>query len=766
MARNPQAAGRRVVVAETSTAGAPISPSAGDAVSPPKLPVIFSGKGRPVELQGIYSGAAAFLICSGPSLRSHDLALLEQRGILTMAVNNAATVLRPKLWCSVDDPGHFSDAIWRDPGILKFVPHSHFDKRFFVRNADELLIPAEKCVRDMPTVFGFQRNDDFRAERWLYEETFNWGNRGDRVDAYGQKGSRSVMYVALRLLFYLGVRRIFLLGCDFRMELGRSNYAFEQDRTVSSVRGNNASYKALNVRLEHLRPYLQQAGLEIVNCTPDSGLTAFPFFSFEQAIEEALRPMPPKILTRGMYDRADVAGNARASTRLLRLPAKAQGEMQNVSPTSPAVGSTSVCDVTAMLVAHATSLAALRRTWRAWNRVQKDRSLPVLFVIDARLGTRREDFSFLASDSRVGILAAEAPVSAVVEGVRKFVRTPWCLRIDSRDLERSGFQLPNLTQVDSQVRLHCWEGTPISPATDMVAALDRWWNRGRRSSGDAVAKFGGRQIAVARPLLVQTNWLRSIIREPPNDCAELTDEILLRYCAKRTGEPVATLSLVAEPNDFCPSAPIPCRTDARATATPNAAKATPESNVADKECNEFKALQRRGFKDYSLGHRRMYTCPISLLQSKGKRYRILDVGCGIGFGLEQMLRAGIVENYVGVEPVRDSFQYVQERFGKLPNVQLLNQDWLEVRTESLTPADYTFCIEVVEHLAPQSVLPFLKRLSLLTKKNLFLSTPSRLTSKHGTRSTKEWRKALAQVGFNSVPVEGQWTTLFICEPKK
>lgn len=113
------------------------------------------------------------------------------------------------------------------------------------------------------------------------------------------------MYVALRLLFYLGVRRLYLLGCDFRMKKGSQNYAFEQDRSDGSVNGNNSSYRVLNVRLKHLVPYFTKEGYEIFNCTPDSGLTAFPYVPYEDAIVDACARMPEKINTAGMYDRTE-----------------------------------------------------------------------------------------------------------------------------------------------------------------------------------------------------------------------------------------------------------------------------------------------------------------------------------------------------------------------------------------------------------------------------------------------------------------------------
>ncbi|NUQ65976.1 MAG: hypothetical protein HUU20_26240 [Pirellulales bacterium] len=276
-------------------------------------PMLFTRDGHNVFLGDMYRGAAAFLIAGGPSLRSHDLGRLEEPGVLTCALNNAGSVVRPRLWVSVDDPGNFCDVIWRDPGIVKFVPLCHMEKHFAVRNEQDELMASEEVVGDMPGVFGFRRNEVFAAERWLYESTLNWGNHSEVVDAYGNKGSRSVMYVALRLLFYLGVRRLYLLGCDFRMEYGKQNYAFEQGRTRASVRGNNESYRILNVRLAHLKPYFDHEGYEVYNCTPGSGLTVFPFLSYEDALAEIRGRMPAKVVTEGMYERLRREKKARES---------------------------------------------------------------------------------------------------------------------------------------------------------------------------------------------------------------------------------------------------------------------------------------------------------------------------------------------------------------------------------------------------------------------------------------------------------------------
>ena len=141
----------------------------GQYLQPP--PLLFTRDGHNAFLGDMYRGAPAFLLCAGPSLLSHDLGKLSGRGILTMSVNNAGAVYRSNLWVSVDDPGNFCDAIWRDPAITKFVPICHMEKPIYVRDSDRELVPSSDRVGDMPAVFGFRRNEAFQADQWMYEDS-------------------------------------------------------------------------------------------------------------------------------------------------------------------------------------------------------------------------------------------------------------------------------------------------------------------------------------------------------------------------------------------------------------------------------------------------------------------------------------------------------------------------------------------------------------------------------------------------------------------
>lgn len=240
-------------------------------------PLLFTADHHPVWLGDFYRGRSAFLICGGPSFASLDHTPLRQPGILTMAVNNAVKTFRPNLWASVDSPSNFIRSTWLDPTILKFVPICHANKPIFNSDRWEWM---DVRARDCPSVLHFKRNEHFQADQYLWEDTINWGNHKN----FG--GGRSVMLVALRLLFVLGVREVYLLGADFTMS-SRYTYHFDQSRTGASVRGNMRTYKKLNQWFRQLRPLFERERFYVYNCNPDSHLTAFDFLPYQGAIERA-----------------------------------------------------------------------------------------------------------------------------------------------------------------------------------------------------------------------------------------------------------------------------------------------------------------------------------------------------------------------------------------------------------------------------------------------------------------------------------------------
>lgn len=260
-----------------------------------------------VSLENRYAGQSVFLLCGGPSLTDNDLSLLDQRGIVTMAVNNAWAIHRPTLWTHADPPSSFHHVGWNDPGITKFVPIPYADAEIMEKR-DDAFIHSSKTTRDAPNVWFYPRRLGFDPDTFFDEPAVCWGNGEKMVDSLGLRGQRSCMYAALRLLVYLGFHRVYIVGADFRMTEDRG-YAFEQDRDARLVKGNNSAYEIMNQRFNSLNSALAERGVQVFNCAEGSGLTAFPFKPFSEAVEAATEAFTGQIDTARWYDKK--TGHAR-----------------------------------------------------------------------------------------------------------------------------------------------------------------------------------------------------------------------------------------------------------------------------------------------------------------------------------------------------------------------------------------------------------------------------------------------------------------------
>ena len=248
------------------------------------VPFFFTRDRMPLHLIGQYRGRAAFMVCNGPSLSSgqYDLTLLKKPGVITYGINNGPKVFRPNLWSCVDDPQRFMKSIWLDPQIMKFVPHAHANKKMWDNEKWEVLKTEdgkkEAIVGDCPNMVYFHRNEKFMPDRFLYEDTINWGNSGDNG------GGRTVMLPVLRILFLLGFRTVFLLGADFKMTENLT-YAFNEQRDKGAVNGNMKTYDKMQTEyFPKLKPFFEAEDFQIYNCNKESGLKVFDYVPYEEAI--------------------------------------------------------------------------------------------------------------------------------------------------------------------------------------------------------------------------------------------------------------------------------------------------------------------------------------------------------------------------------------------------------------------------------------------------------------------------------------------------
>lgn len=256
--------------------------------------------GRSAGLENAWLGGHVFMVLAGPSLNTINRAKLHDPGIVTFGVNNVAALTRPTFWTYGDTTKKFHEAIWRDPGIIKFAPAAKFDDPIWSKRG-EAFEPAGLTPRDCPGVFGIQRNNDFRPEQWLFEPSVNWGNGEEAAKQNGLPVVISTMIQAVRLCYLLGFRHVYLLGCDFEMAPGRV-YAFDETKTEGACKSNMRSYEKIAVLFGLLKPHFDAAGFRVWNCNPNSKLSVFPHIPFDAAYAQARAGLPESIDTRGWYD--------------------------------------------------------------------------------------------------------------------------------------------------------------------------------------------------------------------------------------------------------------------------------------------------------------------------------------------------------------------------------------------------------------------------------------------------------------------------------
>jgi hypothetical protein len=286
-----------------------------------------NARGESLNIENLANGGHAFLISSGPSFNLVDKNPL--RYCYTMGLNNSPKSMmpyfRPNVWTCADGADKFLYTIWADPKILKLVPDSHVNKSLWDSDGNKPFGGLRTC--DMPNVGFFSRNSNFNADTFLDEPTLNWGcgehtcscgyqapkkdEKGEDIHApstcpkCGNKefGGRSVFFTAIKILYLLGFRHIYLLGVDFEMKEGEQNYSFAQDRKPSAVHGNNSSYEKMKFRFKKLRETFDKNGLHIYNCNRKSGLDAFEFLDYEEALRRAMWFVPDyKAYTEGRLE--------------------------------------------------------------------------------------------------------------------------------------------------------------------------------------------------------------------------------------------------------------------------------------------------------------------------------------------------------------------------------------------------------------------------------------------------------------------------------
>lgn len=217
------------------------------------------------HLRDLYRGATAFLLCGGPSLQRATIYNWNERGILTVAVNHAALVIRPNVFICSDPPDRFHDRIWRDPGIMKLFPVEYACRMLRMQHEGRIESGTGVFPYDCPNAHAYHSDFYFdHTVEGVRSDKIMRGPYEGKACSLGIMGGRSVMIPAIHLLVLMGVRRIVIVGADFKMDATRP-YAFGESRTPGQIDDNNKLFGIVQQRIMAMCRSMADLGVRIQN---------------------------------------------------------------------------------------------------------------------------------------------------------------------------------------------------------------------------------------------------------------------------------------------------------------------------------------------------------------------------------------------------------------------------------------------------------------------------------------------------------------------
>lgn len=113
----------------------------------------------------------------------------------------------------------------------------------------------------------------------------NTGYTGLELEPTGLRNGQNSGYAAVNLAVHFGVSRILLLGYNMSYPGGKAHFFGNHPPGLTQHEGLYVSFRRA---FESLVEPLRTLGVEVVNCTPNTSLSAFPCM----AIHDALQAVP------------------------------------------------------------------------------------------------------------------------------------------------------------------------------------------------------------------------------------------------------------------------------------------------------------------------------------------------------------------------------------------------------------------------------------------------------------------------------------------
>jgi len=214
-----------------------------------------------------WAGKTAFLLAGGPSLKGFDAGILRNHGkVLTI---NDSWRLAP--WAHAS---YFCDWQWwqmqqaKNPRAkLSTAPGGEVGFHDMIYRA--FWITSSPKFADNPQVHCIQLT----------------GDRGLETSPVGVKHGSNSGYQAINLAYLLGAARIILLGYDMKCQAAHTHW-HDEPRQAQPV--FQTVLDSFIPAFDTLAAPLKEAGVEVINCTPDSALKCWPYVPLEEVLEPQL----------------------------------------------------------------------------------------------------------------------------------------------------------------------------------------------------------------------------------------------------------------------------------------------------------------------------------------------------------------------------------------------------------------------------------------------------------------------------------------------
>ena len=162
----------------------------------------------------------------------------------------------------------------------------------------------------------------------------------------------------------------------------------------------------------------------------------------------------------------------------------------------------------------------------------------------------------------------------------------------------------------------------------------------------------------------------------------------------------------------------------------------------------------------SYGHRAAYLGPAAIMAHQP--CSVIDIGCGDGVGYHALVTHQALGSYFGIDISPAEIEKGQRLLVDQHKHKTVCGNWLEYPEKDLEPADFVFCVEVLEHVPLDLRKMFVEKCVRFAKKNIIISTPPADRNPHGKLTIPECLELLRSSGLDVVPIDVQWTTMYVC----